>query len=253
MQLTVLARGALPLAVVALTAATPASPGDGARRDRIRGWPGLQSRNDVQVPNDDGGTRFSLVESGRNGPWTAGRLYFTWNINDRTACVRCSHPCRTPRRRPGKTSRLRRRELPARSSYDGDLSVQLVAADLPLSTPPQRPLDVVDRLHREGSRRQIELQQGAVASRKTDTGFVRCFTWPPTGGSRNAGMCCSDVDGLAGGPGRAVDLARRSSAGLNDRWSVAAGYRTVEGGADTDEVYAFAWFHTPSCRESYRF
>ena len=27
------------------------------------------------------------------------------------------------------------------------------------------------------------------------------------------------------------------------RWSLAAGYRAVEGGADVEEVYNFAWFN----------
>jgi hypothetical protein len=32
-------------------------------------------------------------------------------------------------------------------------------------------------------------------------------------------------------------------ADIGERWSISAGYRTVEGGADVDEVYNFAWFH----------
>ncbi len=42
-----------------------------------------QARNDVQIPNSQLGTRFSLEELVGNGPWPAGRLYATWNINER--------------------------------------------------------------------------------------------------------------------------------------------------------------------------
>mgnify|MGYP000158011055 CR=1 FL=1 len=42
-----------------------------------------QSRNDVQIPNDDTGTRFSLVDVVGTGPWNAGRIHLTWNINER--------------------------------------------------------------------------------------------------------------------------------------------------------------------------
>ena len=30
---------------------------------------------------------------------------------------------------------------------------------------------------------------------------------------------------------------------IDDRWSIGAGYRTIEGGADNDTVYTFSWFH----------
>jgi hypothetical protein len=39
----------------------------------------------------------------------------------------------------------------------------------------------------------------------------------------------------------------------NDVQSITAGYRTVEGGADTDDVYAFAWFHYAVVSAIYRF
>lgn len=44
-------------------------------------------------------------------------------------------------------------------------------------------------------------------------------------------------------PGRAEDVALKLRYRLNDRLSVAGGYRTVEGGANVDEVYNFAWLH----------
>jgi hypothetical protein len=40
---------------------------------------------------------------------------------------------------------------------------------------------------------------------------------------------------------------------LNDRWSLSTGYRTVEGGADVDDVYNFAWFHYAVAAVSYGF
>ena len=42
-----------------------------------------QSNNDVQVPNTLEGTRFSLKDLVGQGPWFAGRIYFTWNISHR--------------------------------------------------------------------------------------------------------------------------------------------------------------------------
>jgi len=52
-----------------------------------------------------------------------------------------------------------------------------------------------------------------------------------------------DLDGLAAPQGRAFDAAAKFRYDLARNWSVSAGYRTLEGGADTDSVYTFAWLH----------
>jgi hypothetical protein len=52
-----------------------------------------------------------------------------------------------------------------------------------------------------------------------------------------------DADALAGGPGRAEDVALTFGRDLNAQWTVRAGYRLVEGGADVPDVYTFAWLH----------
>jgi len=52
-----------------------------------------------------------------------------------------------------------------------------------------------------------------------------------------------DADALAGGPGRAEDASLKIVYLPAPRWRIAAGYRTVEGGADVEEVYNFAWLH----------
>lgn len=52
------------------------------------------------------------------------------------------------------------------------------------------------------------------------------------------------MDGLAAPQGRAFDIAllfERKIAQTN--LTAFGGYRTVEGGADNDEVYNFAWLH----------
>ena len=54
----------------------------------------------------------------------------------------------------------------------------------------------------------------------------------------------NDVDALAGGPGRAIDLALKLRYDIDPRWAVTVGYRTVEGGADVESVYNFAWFNS---------
>ena len=62
-----------------------------------------------------------------------------------------------------------------------------------------------------------------------------------------------DIDGLAGGPGRAFDIALKLHYAINDHWGLSAGYRTLEGGADVESVYNFAWLHYAVVSGTYRF
>ena len=44
--------------------------------------------------------------------------------------------------------------------------------------------------------------------------------------------------------GRAFDVSARLGYVLAERWEVGIGYRTIEGGADVEQVYNFAWLHS---------
>jgi hypothetical protein len=89
----------------------------------------------------------------------------------------------------------------------------------------------------------IALEQDGSSSRKDDLGFVPLVHVAGEWRFAPAWRLALDADGLAGGPGRAVDAALEVAYDLAERWTVQAGYRTVEGGADVDEVYTFAWLH----------
>ena len=62
-----------------------------------------------------------------------------------------------------------------------------------------------------------------------------------------------DIEALGGGPGRAEDVALKISREMSTRWSLAAGYRLVEGGADVEEVDTFAWLHFAVASVTWRF
>jgi hypothetical protein len=51
------------------------------------------------------------------------------------------------------------------------------------------------------------------------------------------------LDGSAAPQGRAIDFAATLEYRPASRWRVFGGYRTTEGGADVDTVYAFAWLN----------
>jgi hypothetical protein len=216
--------------------------------------PAWQSRNDVQIPNSELGTRFSLEELVGQGPWFAGRLYLTWNINDKHGL------------------RLLAAPLSYTESGTFDEAVQFAGETYQPGTPTEATYQFNSwrlgyRWHFHSSDRwdlwtgltakirdaKIELAQGDTTSRDTDVGFVPLLHFAADYRLADDWHLLFDLEGLAGGPGRAFDVALKLGYDIDERWSVTAGYRTVEGGADVDEVYSFAWFHYAALSAVLRF
>lgn len=89
----------------------------------------------------------------------------------------------------------------------------------------------------------VQLQQGSTSTRKDDLGFVPLLHVAGNVRLTPTWLIGTDIDALAGGPGRAIDAALRVGYDRGGRVALHAGYRTVEGGADIDEVFSFAWVH----------
>jgi hypothetical protein len=90
---------------------------------------------------------------------------------------------------------------------------------------------------------KIRLRQDSVSAEETDLGFVPLLHLAFEYQMARSLWFALDLDALAGGPGRAEDLSLKLRYILGDGFSIAAGYRTVEGGADVERVYNFAWLH----------
>ena len=73
---------AIPLAAAVLSASA-VSAQDARFTLELEAGPAWQSYNDVEIPNDGSATRFSLSELAGSGPWPAGRVYLTWQLNER--------------------------------------------------------------------------------------------------------------------------------------------------------------------------
>ncbi len=237
---------ALSAACLASVCPAPAAHAAGAPRFamRIEGGPVWQSRNDVQIPNDASGTRFSLYELVGAGPWPAARAYLTWHIGGRHALRALVAPLSiTGTGVPGQTI-----------NFAGSTFASGVPVEATYQFNSYR-LTYRYRLH-EGERwtwwtgftanvrdAKIELSQGAITSSKPDLGFVPLLHVAGEWRFAPRWRLGLDADALAGGPGRAEDVALMLGRDLGDAWTLTAGYRTLEGGADVDEVYAFAWLH----------
>ena len=87
------------------------------------------------------------------------------------------------------------------------------------------------------------MEQGAIASRKDNVGFVPLLHLAGEWRAAPRWRLSLDADALAGGPGRAIDAALKVGYDLRDNLTLQAGYRILEGGADVEETYNFAWLH----------
>lgn len=210
----------------------------------LEGGPVWQSRNDVQIPNDASGTRFSLVDIAGSGPRTAGRAYLTWKINRRHSIRALLAPLSIT-----ETGTLAEPVYFAGESYDtgtplvGTYKFNSWRLSYRYRFTDNEKLSLFFGFSAKVRDAKVELAQAGTTSKKTDIGFVPLLNfgadWHFTPGWR----LLFDFDGLAGGPGRAFDVALKLGYDVGDRWRVAAGYRTVEGGADVTSVYNFAWLH----------
>jgi hypothetical protein len=203
-----------------------------------------QSRNDVQIPNDESGTRFSLIDLLGSGPFPAVRFYLTWNITDRHGIRLLLAPL----------SITGSDVLGSPVEFAGSSFESGIATEATYRFNSWR-LTYRYRFWK-GQRAEwrigvtakirdamIRLEQQDVSARKTDVGFVPLLNLNALVRFGSRWEFILDADALAGGPGRAEDVSLELRYIINDRWSISGGYRTVEGGADVDEVYNFAWFH----------
>jgi hypothetical protein len=213
-----------------------------------------QDKNDVQIPNDATGTRFSLKDLAGTGPYPAGRLYFNWTIHKRHSL------------------RILLAPLSYTETGTFDEPVSFAGADYApdVSTEATYKFNSWRATYRyrffEGARwrwwigftakirdAKIELKQGDTSSRDTDLGFAPLLHLAGEVRFAERWRFILDMDALAGGPGRAIDVALKLGYDVGDHWSVTGGYRLLEGGADTDDVYNFALFNYGVVGFVYRF
>ncbi len=221
---------------------------------RLEVGPTWQSRNDVQIPNDDSGDRFSLTDIAEAGPWLSPRLEINWRVR----------------------SKQELRVLLAPLSYTETGTLTLPVDFVGETFLPELPTEATYRFNSwrltyrfrafESDRwtwwvggtakvrdAKVQLRQSVKQAADSNVGFVPLLHVAGTWRWAERWQLAMDLDALAGGPGRAVDLGLAIGVDLNDRWTLAAGYRTLEGGADTDTVHSFAWFHTAYLSTTYRF
>ena len=219
----------------------------------IEAGPVWQSRNDVQIPGDTG-TRFSLADLTGEVPYPFVRLELFYDINKRHS--------------------LRFLIAPFEYSERGVLSEDVFFDDQTFNAGQSteesyrfnsyratwRYLFFLDEKWqwRVGATAKIRdaeitLKQAGRSSSDSNVGIVPLLNLYGEYQLADRWRLIFDFDGLASPQGRAVDLGLFAYYDINSRWYAGGGYRTLEGGADNDTVYNFAWFNYLSFSAGYRF
>lgn len=93
---------------------------------------------------------------------------------------------------------------------------------------------------------KIALASASLESVKTNVGFVPIINFRMLWKPYDKFGILLEGDALAAPQGRAEDVLIAATYRVTDRLGIKAGYRLLEGGADNDEVYNFAFFNYAS-------
>lgn len=245
MGTTIVAHRVLSVCLVVVFAAASASaqtsmPGRiGITVEGLNVW---QQRNDVRIPPDTG-TEFSLVDLVGSSATPSLRVTATADVSERQQVHFVYAPLRVSGRGTpampiafaGTTFAPAPTEAVYKfSSYRGTWSYRVYQG--PTWT---------WRIGFTGFVRdaRVALTQGDRTAEDTDVGLV------PLGHVSAAARLSPRwsagfvLDGSAAPQGRAIDFAATLEYRPAPRWKVFGGYRTIEGGADVDSVFAFAWLN----------
>lgn len=200
-------------------------------------------RNRVQIPNDARGDRFNITDLG-DSAFPAARLTLRWQ--------------------PGDEHELQFVYAPFVYEEEGVFAQQVrfdgatFAAGSPVEARYQFSNYRVRYLYHwldKGPWRvdfgatlfvrdaSIRLRSATRDSEDSNVGVVPLFAFRSTYKMTGQLSAVLDTDVAVAPQGRAIDLALLGQYRINDSLSLSAGYRTIEGGADNDDVYSFAWFN----------
>lgn len=231
------------LAVVSGLAASSAAAQDEPRVRITFETAGLwQQRNDVRIPPDTG-TAFSISDLIGSGPSSAQRLELSVRVSERQELRLVYAPLRVtgsgtpvnPIEFAGATFAAVPTDAEYQfSNYRATYRFRIADGDT------WRWWIGFTGFVRDA---RIALEQPGVSADDTDLGFVPLGHLSGTGQISNRWRFTVDLDVAAAPQGRALDLAALMRYEPTPRWHVAFGYRTIEGGADVDTVYTFAWIN----------
>lgn len=211
------------------------------------------SRNDTRIPGDTG-TRFDMLDLTGSGPAPYVRLYGTYAFNDRHALRLTIAPSEIDGTGTLKENTIFKGEVfapnvPTKGTYKFN-TYRLTYRWTFYDTARWRLGVGAAALVRDA---KITLEQGNKKQSKDDLGVVPLLQLYGAYHFTDQLSLILDVEGAASSQGRAIDAALKARYEIDSNWYVSAGYRTLEGGSDNDDVYTFAWMHYALAEIGYHF
>jgi hypothetical protein len=210
------------------------------------------SRNDVRIPPDIG-TKFSIVDLIGSGPTSTVRVEATFEAAERHGLKFVYAPLRvTGRGTPSGPISFAGTMFTATPtdadyqfhSYRATYRYRVFAGDT-------WRWDVGFTGFVRDAR--VALRQDGAAAEDANVGFVPLGHVRGEARLKQRWTLAMELDGAAAPQGRAFDFSATVNYQPTPRSIVAVGYRTIEGGADVDEVFTFAWLNAAIARVGVRF
>jgi len=240
-------RFGFPVAVIVVSALSRvdvamAGPDEGLVLE-LEGGPVWQTRNDVRIPSETG-TAFSLVDAIGSGPYRTVRFEVAFDLNERHGVRAVIAPLDVEEAGAlAKTVLFAGETFPPATPTDASYKFSSYRF-----TYRYRFYDGATWRWRIGFTgfirdARIALRQNDKFAEDTDVGFVPLAHLRGDARLSERWRFIVDFDGVAAPQGRAFDVAAKLGYRIAERWELAFGYRTIEGGADVEKVYTFAWLH----------
>jgi len=203
-----------------------------------------QDLNDVEIPNDGTATRFSVEELVGRGPFFSYRVYASYDFNEKHGVRLLFAPLTVEGSGvPAAPIEFDDQSFDAGVSTDAKYtfnSYRVTYRYRFVNTDRWRCHIGFTAKIRDA---EVALSQGSKSASYDNVGFVPLLHIAGEWKASDRWSAVLDADALAAPQGRAEDVALKMAYRVSDRWSASAGYRMVEGGADNDKVYTFAWLH----------
>jgi len=233
----------IPVALLAVALAGPAAHASaGDFRLAVEGGAAWQTRNDFRIPGD-GGTLVKLADYD-SGPVAAFRATLTWDFSDHQSVRLLAAPLSLETTfTPAEPVVFQDLVFPAGQPTDAKYAFNSYRATWYWRFTPGAKWSF--RLGATLKVRDAEIGLAGTpgSSVKDDLGLVPLLYAYARYQATEGLAFEAEADALAAPQGRAEDVSLKAVVRLSDSVDLDLGYRLVEGGADNDEVYTFAFFH----------
>ena len=229
-----------PVLTLLVVLASSARAGD--LRASLEAGPAWQTRNDFRIPGD-GGTLVELAEYDP-GPVAAVRATLTWDLSARQSLRLLAAPLRLETTfTPDSPVVFQDLVFPSGRPTDATYVFNSYRLSWYWRFPPGEKWSF--RLGATLKVRDAEIGLAGLPGRsvKDDLGVVPLVYLYARYQATDRFALELEADALAAPQGRAEDVSLKGVFRVSERVELDLGYRLLEGGADNDEVYTFAFFH----------